>query len=95
MDYDKGYFANYIYILCCELTNRKIKYKEKYLDEMTDFCGNLPFINKFYKEHNNRYLLQCLYNIEEKAMRGIITKEEWKKIYNKYKDRFVLWEGDE
>ena len=47
------------------------------------------------KKMDEKYLRQCLYNLEEKAMCGGITKEEWKKIYNKYKDRFVLWEGDE
>lgn len=34
--------------------------------------------------HTNRYLKQCLYNLEEKYDRGGITQEEWDKIYNKY-----------
>ena len=34
--------------------------------------------------HTNRYLKQCLYNLEEKYDRGGITQEEWDNIYNKY-----------
>ena len=34
--------------------------------------------------HTDRYLIQCLYNLEEKYDRGGITQEEWDKIYNKY-----------
>ena len=34
--------------------------------------------------HTDRYLTQCLYNLEEKYDRGGITLEEWDKIYNKY-----------
>lgn len=34
--------------------------------------------------HTDRYLTQCLYNLEEKYDRGGISQEEWDKIYNKY-----------
>lgn len=34
--------------------------------------------------HTDRYLIQCLYNLEEKYDRGGITQEEWDKIYHKY-----------
>ena len=34
--------------------------------------------------HTDRYLIQCLYNLEEKYDRGGILQEEWDKIYNKY-----------
>ena len=38
-------------------------------------------INTFeFKEHNNRYLKQCYYNLQEKYDRGIITQDEWDKI---------------
>lgn len=45
------------------------------------FCNN-EYIKENYPEHNNRYLKQCYYNLQEKYDRGIITEEEWKKIEN-------------
>ena len=30
--------------------------------------------------HNDRYLKQCFYNLEEKADRGMITEKEWENI---------------
>lgn len=42
---------------------------------------------------DERYLRQCIYNLEEKVMCGGITKEEWKKIYDKFGDKFDLWKG--
>jgi hypothetical protein len=31
--------------------------------------------------------------LEEKAIRNIISKEDWNKIYNKFKDFTDLWKG--
>ena len=94
MDYDKSYFSTYVTELANEMNKRKIKFKEKYLDELYDFCTNIYYVlNYHYPEHNDRYLRQCLYNLEEKAMRGIISKKEWLKIYNKFKDFTDLWKG--
>ena len=59
----------------------------KYMQEIGQFCENK---NKkipdyiYYPEHNDRYLKQCLYNLQEKADRGIITEEEWKMIEDKF-----------
>lgn len=93
MDYDKAYFCNYVTLIACEMEKRKIKFQEKYLDELFNFSANLnTFIPAMYREHNNRYLRQCLYNLEEKAMRNIINKEEWQKIYNEFKNFTDLWE---
>ena len=38
----------------------------------------------FYNWHTDRYLIQCLYNLEEKYDRGGISQEEWDKICDKY-----------
>lgn len=39
--------------------------------------------------HTDRYLAQCLYNLEEKYDRGGISQEEWDKIYNKYFNKCI------
>jgi uncharacterized protein (TIGR02328 family) len=96
MDYDKNCFYNYITRLCQEMLKRNIKYQDKYLYEIMDFCectGNSLYpMNKFnYPEHNDRYLMQCLYNLQEKADRGIISQEEWDNIT--YNVNYELYKG--
>ena len=78
-DYDRGCFNAYVEMIRLELAKRQIKYKYSYKEEISIFCGRTMCI-KPYMEHNNRYLKQCFYNLQEKADRGIITQEEWKKI---------------
>ena len=85
MKHDRGYFYNYVSHVCSEMINRDINYQTKYFNEICEFCDvNIWIVGlldlKEYPEHNNRYLKQCYYNLQEKADRGIITKEEWDKI---------------
>lgn len=87
MDYDKKQFLNYVCHIETEMKHRKIKHQNKYLFEIKDFC-KLPLLLSgiHYPEHNNRYLKQCLYNLQEKADRGIITPQEWQLIYYNFKE---------
>lgn len=96
MDTPKGYFYRYVWDITQEMKKRNIKFQEKYLNEISIFTEGCQIcsIDQHYLEHNNRYLIQCLYNLEEKAMRNIISKDEWLKIYNKFKDFTDLWEGE-
>jgi uncharacterized protein (TIGR02328 family) len=80
MNYDKGYLYNYFLSVACEMENRKIKKNGKYILEMNKFCNDSCNIYNNYEEHNDRYLRQCYYNLEEKYDRGIIIFDEWKKI---------------
>ena len=93
MDYQKSGFDVYVCRVASEMLKRKIKFNENLLQEIHEFCsgGNAMFN---YPEHNDRYLRECLYNLEEKAIRGIITKDEWQKIYDKYGNDFDLWDGE-
>lgn len=90
MDYDKRYFIDYVSKVTGEMIKRKINYNINYYYEMFNFClidtnlGNITILKDIYKEHNDRYLKQCLYNLQEKADRGIITQEEWQKIEDKF-----------
>lgn len=90
MKYDRSYFYNYVSHVCNEMIDRDINYQTKYFNEICEFCDiniwNVALLNlKYYPEHNNRYLKQCYYNLQEKADRGIITKEEWQKIEDLFK----------
>lgn len=46
---------------------------------------------KFIRWHHKRYLRQCLYNLEEKAIAGGIPYQEWLKIVDKFGGEFDLW----
>jgi uncharacterized protein (TIGR02328 family) len=84
-DHNKEYFMQYLAHLDTVLTMRKIKHQNKYYDEILEFCEEdineeSPYQELPYPEHNNRYLKQCYFNLQEKYDRGIITFDEWKKI---------------
>ena len=86
-DYDKRYFMWYVNQVTNELITRDIKYNIKHYLELKDFCNthdNHWLLNYNYNEHNDRYLTQCYYNLQEKYDRGIISKEEWQKIHEYY-----------
>lgn len=95
LNYDRSYFWRYVEKVRDELCDRQIRFQDKYWKEIMDFCNQYnKEIYNTYTEHNNRYLRECLYNLEEKAIRGIISNEEWKIIYNKFKNFTELWEGE-
>ena len=91
MDYNKEYFMQYVAHIDVEMTMRRIKHRDKYYNEILDFCEEdideeAEYVEMPYPEHNNRYLKQCYYNLQEKYDRGIITKDEWQKIENLFKE---------
>ena len=84
MDYDNEVFGDYVRHVVDEMNRRHIRFQTKYWAEILYFTGD--YITEHYEEHNNRYLKQCYYNLQEKYDREIITKEEWQKIENKFKE---------
>lgn len=85
MEHNKEHFMQYVAKIDVEMTIRRIKHQDKYYNEILDFCeedidedGEYKQIP--YPEHNDRYLKQCYYNLQEKYDRGIITQNEWDKI---------------
>ena len=93
-DYDKAYFLSYTVRVACEMVNRKINYSDKLYYEIVDFCKDAKkslYTLYDFPEHDKIYLRECIYNLEEKARRGIVTKDEWEKIYNKFSSEFDLW----
>ena len=88
MNYNKRLFVNYTLLVVQEMNNRDIKWKSEYWDEIVDFCWDKKWIRYsiMYNEHNDRYLKQCYYNLQEKYDRGIITKEEWQKIEDLFEE---------
>lgn len=54
------------------------------IDNVTEHHKVLTLEELFKDWHNDRYLKQCLLNLQEKYDCGGITQEEWDKIYNKF-----------
>ena len=81
--YDKRYFLTYVIHLTLVMEDKKIKYNEELFKEISEWAYDYkkePFVQGFYPEHNDRYLRQCYYNLQEKADRKMIGEEEWIKI---------------
>lgn len=87
LNYNKDNFAWYTHQVYLELNKRNIKCKKEYMNEIISFCHyRLWQDNLEYEEHNDKYLKQCYYNLEEKHDRGIISDEEWEPINHLYWD---------
>lgn len=91
MDHNKEYFMQYVAHIDSEMTMRGIKHQNKYYNEILEFCeedfdDNEEYKEMPYPEHNNRYLLQCYYNLEEKYDRGIVSFDEFQKIQDILKE---------
>lgn len=98
MDYSLNHFLNYTSSVIAEMESRGYKVnRDKFLGWMaaTDLINPMFICDDsiFYDWHNDTYLRQCLYNLEEKAICGGISKDEWKRIYDEFKDFTPLWCG--
>ena len=86
MDYPLTHFSFYAYWVYYEMKKRGYKCDEKKFViadfNAVDSCNYSGFL--FYGWHNNRYLKQCLYNLQEKYDCGGIPEEEWQKIVEVY-----------
>lgn len=100
MDYPVDNFVIYTDMVIKEINNRGYKISDKAL---TNYRKNIQkstyrFNNNrkcsiFCDWHNDIYLRECLYNLEEKALCQGIPADEWQIIYDRFKDFTPLWEG--
>lgn len=88
MDYDKEIFLGYVQLVMDEMEKRKIRYNLELYGELAEFCLTIYNTCLFipYPEHNNKYLKQCYYNLQEKYDRGILTQEEFNRVFDRCKD---------
>ena len=87
LDYPLLDFKIYTHKIVNELEKRNIAFQWAKIDEIIDWHSDKfkPSDNKVLYEgwHNNRYLIQCYYNLEEKYDCGIVSEKAWQNI-NKY-----------
>lgn len=89
-------FEAYIRRVLKEMYNRKYHVSDITIHKINGYLGiEIPigrlsyscsrFI-PFEKWHNDVYLRECLYNLEEKYLCGGISNNEWKAIYSEFND---------
>ncbi len=98
MDYPLNHFVVYTAMVISEMRHRGYKVDaQKFWKWMhkTDWCNVNCALGEglFADWHNDIYLRECLYNLEEKFRAGGIPVDEWQIIYDKFKDFTPLWEG--
>lgn len=89
MDYPIEHFWSYAGKVAIEMQKRGYKYDlakfSKYFEDASVCWEHIPFeYELFMTWHNERYLMQCYYNLQEKYDCGGITDDEWMLI-----DQFV------
>ena len=84
MDYPIDHFLSYTIAVYLEMYKRGYKCNtDKFVKYFKDTSFK-PIVNEhlFKDWHNGRYLLQCLYNLQEKYDCGDISKAEYDKLYD-------------
>ena len=90
MNYPINDFMYYTFLVYCEIINRGYRANfDKFRKHFPLYCPNgfYVFANLYEDWHNDRYLIQCFYNLQEKFDRGGISVNEWNKIESFCKER--------
>ena len=101
MDYPITHFNTYVSYILHEMENRGYKCSKiamdnylKNLESRYDYHDLeliVPYPDLFKDWHNERYLKQCVHNLQEKFDCGGITNLEWRKIVDKlYTEKGVV-----
>ena len=96
MDYPLNHFCYYGRLIELEMTKRGYRVKGDKFDKwLRNENYAIPYPYPTYKElfadwHNNRYLRQCYYNLQEKYDCGGINDDEWEIIQNTYTE-IMVW----
>lgn len=92
MEYPPNHFYWYSNLVCEEMIHRGYKLNA---DRYTRFVCSFDSVSKYYQcktknedifkdWHNDRYLRQCLYNLQEKFDAGAIPKDEWQQFTDRF-----------
>lgn len=84
VDYPIDHFYTYCKLIELEMLNRNYKITFNSIQKI--FGKPWHYIDNIFPNwHNDRYLKQCYFNLEEKYDCGGILEEEWDKIFKLYK----------
>ena len=97
MDYPLDHFVEYCSLVCIEMEYRGYRCDfsrlERYLERMDCVAPLRKDDVLFEGWHDDVYLRECLYNLEEKSRAGAVSADEWRIIYEKFKNFTPLWRG--
>ena len=96
MDYPISHLYFYTDLVVCELFNRGYKVSPMALKKFEDIMQHLdPDYDELVKEdelfefwHTKDYLLQCYYNLQEKADCDLVNRYDWARIEKYVSDRY-------
>ena len=86
LDYPMSHFCYYGRLVMIELVRRHYQVNSDKFDQwLRNSDGTVPYPYPTYDElfenwHNERYLVQCIFNLQEKYDCGGISDEEWQRI---------------
>lgn len=95
MNYPVEHFEKYAELVQKEMKNRKFNISDRVRNTFESNCRkcrkympsdlilNISFDELYRSWHNDRYLIQCYYNLQEKYDCGGIDEQEWRRIRNK------------
>ena len=96
MNYPMDHFISYAWHIRHEMTRRGYRTMDsvwnKILQTREVDYGDfyiLPIEDLFPNWHNEKYIRQCIYNLEEKYDCGGITEEDFEKIIRVYKEKYI------
>ena len=90
--FNKSHFYAYCCLVVNEMHNRNYKVSEKSINKLKSYFSveEIQVSSRIEKDgnlfeawHNDRYLIQCFFNLQEKYDCGGITEKEWKIITDK------------
>ena len=96
MEYPLEHFLRYTELIQIEMNNRgynaDLAKFYRFFGPASEMipCNLLNIVkysNLFSSLHNDRYLKQCYYNLQEKFDCGGISEEDWIKIKNKFEEK--------
>lgn len=93
LNYPLTHFEAYTNLIDNEMVRRGYKVANSVRNKICNFCYNsrstavndITYDQLYSGWHNERYLKQCMANLEEKYDCGGITESEWKLIINNIK----------
>ena len=81
MNYPKDHFAYYATLVADEIERRGYKCDYSKFAQWWPITNNTCTYNNLFKEwHNDKYFIQCYYNLQEKHDCGGMTDAEWSMI---------------